>query len=799
MKYITCYRRFLLQFFAAFFFLFFYTCANAQTQSQPSTKAREKFFDQAFSYQDSLSGDDYLSEIQKVFQLFNRSSEKIFMLKNLDEINGSIGKDDVAFSFIKERLSYTDATPNLQNLQMYISLLQRLRENATDYSTALSAYDSTISALRSELQKLKNDTLLKRIVITDTLRTIYRPQLKELALKKIALDSVIKSKGNLINNLKAKNSANYIAMDATLNKIYGQTAEASAGVFAKERAYLWEKSKSSVSRPRMDSTTKENVISVNEKITKMYFMYTRGNRALIVLFGCVFFVWIWYNYRFLINRKRTDLLQDFKFKFITPRPFFALLVLITTIASFADLNAPGVYTDFIQFLLIITLSYYIYKHQPAALFKTWLVFVALLILFSCPTWFGFTYRVRRWWWFFVALSSALFGFYKLIKYKQHTEIISYKIFALIALIAYSVFSLLSAICNLFGRVTLTMEFYNTAMFCILETLVLIISVKILVEAFLLQVTAGRVRKKFPDYFNWQWLAGGATKVFACIALYVWLCLLADQLNLYDTIIGYLHRSLTNEITIGKFSFTFGGIFLFIFLIWLANFLQKNIGYFFGDTGDEAWDDSKGYRSRLIVTRLVLLIVGFLMAVAASGLALSNIVVILGALGIGIGLGLQNIVNNFVSGVILIFDKAIRIGDYVQISDKKGRVKQISVRSSTLLSDDGAEIIIPNGDILGNDIINYTLSNNLVKTGLQLIVLKPFDFDKVSAIIKKTILTNENVFPYREPGVVIDSVNSVSINIRVSFWCKNISNAGTIKGDVFNNIYQKLEENGVKLY
>jgi small-conductance mechanosensitive channel len=83
--------------------------------------------------------------------------------------------------------------------------------------------------------------------------------------------------------------------------------------------------------------------------------------------------------------------------------------------------------------------------------------------------------------------------------------------------------------------------------------------------------------------------------------------------------------------------------------------------------------------------------------------------------------------------------------------------------------------------------------------VQLIVLKPFDFDKVSAIIKKTILANENVFPYRDPAVIVDSVNSLSINIRVTFWCKNISNSGIIKGDIFKEIYQKLEENGVKLY
>ena len=156
---------------------------------------------------------------------------------------------------------------------------------------------------------------------------------------------------------------------------------------------------------------------------------------------------------------------------------------------------------------------------------------------------------------------------------------------------------------------------------------------------------------------------------------------------------------TSDRQVGNFSFTLGGILLFLGIIWLSNFLQKYIAYFFGDIGDDAAFDDKGQRSRLMVTRLILLIAGFLLAVAASGLAVDRITVILGALGVGVGLGLQSIVNNFVSGVILIFDRPLRIGDTVDIGDKRGRVKEIGIRSSTLLTEDGAEVIIPNGDVL----------------------------------------------------------------------------------------------------
>jgi len=128
-----------------------------------------------------------------------------------------------------------------------------------------------------------------------------------------------------------------------------------------------------------------------------------------------------------------------------------------------------------------------------------------------------------------------------------------------------------------------------------------------------------------------------------------------NLNIYETLSDTITQFLTLPRTIGSFTFTLSGALLSVGIIWIANFLQKYIAFFFGDVGDDASFDNKGQRSRLLVTRLILLTLGFLLAVAASGLSMDRITVVLGALGVGIGLGLQSIVNNFVSGIILIFD------------------------------------------------------------------------------------------------------------------------------------------------
>jgi len=273
---------------------------------------------------------------------------------------------------------------------------------------------------------------------------------------------------------------------------------------------------------------------------------------------------------------------------------------------------------------------------------------------------------------------------------------------------------------------------------------------------------------------------------------------STNLNVFDGLYTIVTDLLTEKRVIGSFSFTFGGVVLFSGIIWAANFLQKYIAYFFGDTGDDSLDDNKGERSKLLVTRLILLIGGFLIAVAASGLPIDKITVILGALGVGIGLGLQDIVSNFVSGVILIFDKTIRIGDVVELSDKKGRVKEIGVRASTLLSDEGAEIIIPNGAILSNNIINWTLSNNHMRVDIAFSIVKPFSAAEVEKVIKEIIIANTNVYTNKTPNIIISPVNTQNSHIKIYFWCKDISKAETTRSAINAGIFEALDQKGITI-
>jgi small-conductance mechanosensitive channel len=305
-----------------------------------------------------------------------------------------------------------------------------------------------------------------------------------------------------------------------------------------------------------------------------------------------------------------------------------------------------------------------------------------------------------------------------------------------------------------------------------------------------------MRKDYTSGFDHHAIASGIMRFVIFISIIIWLIVFATNLNIFHFISSHISGLLNRVRSLGSFTFTYGGIILFVLILYVAHLLQKYIGYFFGNIGDEAIFDNKGQRSRLMIVKLILLVGGFLLAVAASGLAVDKITVILGALSVGIGLGLQSIVNNFVSGIILIFDKTLNIGDTVEIGDKKGRVRQISMRSSRLLTADGAEVIIPNGSILSNNFINWSLNENYIRVELNFTVDKiPKDIREAIAGILKSI---DDVVIKKEPEILISTVTSQSTQLKIYFWCDDVTVRDKTRSEAYAAVSKYLEGEGIKI-
>jgi small-conductance mechanosensitive channel len=620
------------------------------------------------------------------------------------------------------------------------------------------------------------------------------PQLLQLRAKWRQADSLVRLNGDEINDLKARATANDITIEDLLYRVDEALATMGTRAFGKERRYLWEP-RSPGSRSGFNQQAFKRSLASEQQLVKYYFANTRTKREWLVFTGLLFFFWVSFNFRRLRRMNAMKAIEDFQFQYIKPWPVISSLVFMLSLAPLFDAHAPAIYIESTQFLLMVLLTIIFFKQQPRLLFYGWCIFMLLFLLVPITRLLGLPFFYLRWIYLIQNGTSVALGLFYLFDKRVAGD--RPRLAKAMAWL-YVVFNLLAVICNLWGRVTLSQIFSATAVYTFAQTASLAIFVRSVVEAFLLQIQTSRIRKKYPGHFDHGRITRSIGRFFGGIAILLWLIVFTSNLNLFDAINDILTDVFNTPREVGNFSFTLGGILLFAGIIWVANFLQKYIAYFFGDIGDDASLDDSGQRSRLLVTRLILLTVGFLLAVAASGLSIDRITVIIGALGVGIGLGLQSIVNNFVSGIILIFDRPLRLGDTVEIGDKKGRVKEIGIRSSTLLTEEGAEVIIPNGDVLAHNIVNWTLSNNHVRMSLSFTVERQHAETIQADAIREIVRNSPHVYAARQPDVLMNILNSKSMEIKVLFWGNDISKTTLTSAEVRAAIYRYLDQQGVNV-
>jgi len=763
------------------------------TDKQQDTARPRKYFDSSiFADGNVLTKSDYLASIEKTLQLFNRIPVVISSFTEMNHIQEQLVEEDSALSIMKERVSQTDRTLNIRNLQMFQTLLDELKSRTVSYMGELKSYDDKLDALKKEVLELRRDTLLRTVFRDSALRLSLMPQLKELRKKRSNVDSLVKLYTDAINNLKAHAAANNILTDELIYQTTALQKNVGINAFKKERRYIWE-SRTNPNRTMPPGFKRS--IQGEQKLVAYYFSDTRNQRLLLLLTGLIFFYWIWFNFKSLKRLNKVDSVKVFGFKYISPYPIAVSLVFMLNLAPLFDLHAPAIYVESVQLLLMLVLTWMFRQQLPKAWFALWCSFIVLFLLLTFSRLLGLSVTGQRW--FTLCINAVSFGLGLVVLLRNKRKILQYKLLFLAGCL-YLLFNLLAIPLNLFGRVTLMQILGSTAVYAFAQTVGLWVFVGICIEAFLLQIEASRIRKKYPDYFEHWPIVQSLKKLVGTFAVVVWLIVFATNLNIYTMLWDWLSNIFSTKRALGSFTFSISGIVLFLGIIWIANFLQKYIAYFFGDVGDDAAFDNKGQRSRLLITRLILLSLGFLLAVAASGLPIDKITVVLGALGVGIGLGLQSIVNNFVSGIILIFDRPLRIGDVVELGSNKGRIKEIGIRSSTLLTDEGAEVIIPNGDVLSNNIVNWTLSNNHIRINLSFKVEKPFDEALATEAIKEAILDNKSVHDRNVPMVMVNHINAKSAEVKVYFWCSDVTKVELIKSEVYAAVYRKLEGNGVNV-
>jgi potassium efflux system protein len=693
-----------------------------------------------------------------------------------------------------DTLINTHKASTLRYLFVIRDILDRSQDQLEGWQSDLQDISTSLIQNQNDLIKFTKDSLLKTNPKDSLLKNTFFTQRKVVWLLWRKTDAQNRNDLSKINFLQDKVAIAYTDVldasdhiDSKIKKFADKSVEGEFG-------YIWE--------PAPEYDNFKSPLSSTIKVNKLLFSYFIINETLTHLAGFLFLAiilsWIIFNrIKVKRNHELAESLSE-KVSYIYKRPIISSLLVATAIAPYFYNHPPVVFTELLFLFPMVFVLVFVKKEFPATKFHFLHALFWITIVYGVSNLFIEISNIDRFVILILSIISIAAGllFYKKIKQKPDAYL-PYSGFIIKVFIGLQSLSLLL---NLTGRFSLAKIIGVTAVFNLWLLVILYFVVQIIIQAFFLQFQTKKPGSIL-DWVDYAIIEQKFRKLLVILASLVWLFFLFQNLNIDDAARDYISDLLDQSHTVGGASFTFAGFVIFIAVIWLSSIVSRIISYFFDVSSLRVKDlsvEKKKNRTSTLLIRLGVFSVGFLLAVAASDFPLDKITIIISAFGIGIGFGLQNIVNNLVSGLILAFEKPIQIGDIIEIDSRSGTIREIGVRSSRLTTSDGAEVIIPNGDMISHHVINWTLSNNNRRIELIVGVAYGSDIDKVKKILKDMLTGRDDIMSDPAPSVFLHNLNESSVDFRMFFWAADIATWLELKSRVLTDIYVKFAEEGIEI-
>lgn len=737
----------------------------------------------------------FINRLDTIHSRLNRISN--FSSRGFDtrEIDSALPEIAENLQIISENLSLYSSVLDTKNLQMFQILLNDMKEVLDEWRISLSRYNKELVKMNTEITAFTNDSVMRKFIRDTTYSRLYIVQLDQLKEKWKLANSFTGNNLAKINRLQADVSNDYFEVIDLQGKVRTQLRTLGRKSFSKEYEYLW-KANGSIATDNQVAELAKKSYQGQKKIFQYYFQQDWDIRFWMILIGIAFFWWVSRNFKRLKEGGLKEQSLQVEFRYLKRVPILATLIVLFNLVPFFDLHPPPAYVQIIEFLLVIILTIFFAKNWPRSLFYYWVGIAILFVLFALTSAVLIPGKGFRSWLLFLNTAAVVLGIFFVGRLKKDMPITT-KVKPVTWV--YIVLNIFSIICNLYGRLSLAKLFSLAAIFGLTQIIGLAAFIRIIKEAIRLQIESSKKTGGIISQISYEKVEKELSLVLNILAAFTWIVIFTINLNIYDILYRIIDRLLTKPRFIGSTSFELGNILLFIVIIYVSNILQKYVGQLFGYTDDNVLPVQgvkKG--SKLVMTRLILIVIGFFLAIVASGLPIDKITIVLGALSVGIGLGLQSIVNNFVSGIILIFERPFEIGDFVELDNKKGIIRDIGIRSSKLLNQDGAEIIMPNGDLLSGRVVNWSSRNNHIRVELLVNVESGADLEEIKKVLLDALLKNPEVLESVQPEIILKSISNSTLGLSILVWIKNVNRDIHIKSELLSTVYTTLLRNNFKV-
>ncbi len=262
----------------------------------------------------------------------------------------------------------------------------------------------------------------------------------------------------------------------------------------------------------------------------------------------------------------------------------------------------------------------------------------------------------------------------------------------------------------------------------------------------------------------------------------------DFAKLFDFPIFHLHNT---KISLSSLSIS-------IIIILIAFRLAKYLGRLVNDSLERRNVDS-GIRDSLDrFTRYLIITVGILFSLDNMGFSINSLASLGAVLMVGIGFGLQNIAQNFISGIIILIERPIKVGDIIRVGTTSGRVLDIRVRSTIVQTRDDVSIIVPNSKLISEEVVNDSYSGQQIRQHIRVGVAYGSDVEKVKRILLESAIGHDQVLDTPKPLVIFEDFGDSSLNFDLRFWCSDIWNLDPITSDIRSDIDKKFRQENIEI-
>ncbi|MFM6988768.1 MAG: mechanosensitive ion channel domain-containing protein, partial [Arenimonas sp.] len=298
-------------------------------------------------------------------------------------------------------------------------------------------------------------------------------------------------------------------------------------------------------------------------------------------------------------------------------------------------------------------------------------------------------------------------------------------------------------------------------------------------------------------------AGGlvpvVSRLFNLALVLSWLFGTLDGFRLLRPLLEWVKTVSAFAIGYGSLSVTFGGIVLFGVSVYLSFWLARTLRGVLSEDILPNMALPRGVANSVSsLSYYALLILGLLLALAAAGFHISQLAIVLGALSVGIGLGLQDVVKNFVSGLILMVERPVQPGDIAEVSGTIGKVREIGMRATTLTTFEGADVIVPNGMLLSEKMVNWTLSSDKRRIDIPVGAAYGSDPRRVLEILEAVAARTPGIARNPAPTVVFSGFGQSALEFSVRAWTDNYDDAVFVRSAMAVAIHDALREAGIEI-